>query len=90
VALRQAAESGDQPALQALLDRHVDIDSRDDMGRTALMLAVLHGRTDAVDLLLEQGADPNLADIHGTTPLQAAMAGNERAIIAELQRKGAR
>jgi hypothetical protein len=89
-AFRRAAENGDLPTLRRMLDEHANIDSRDGEGRTALMLAVLRARADAVQLLLDSGADPNLADNHGTTPLQAAMAGKKTAITAALERKGAR
>jgi Ankyrin repeats (3 copies) len=88
--LRRAAEAGDVPSLQTLLDRQAVIDARDDSGRTALMLATLHGQTRAVDVLLAHGADPNAADTRGTTPLQAAIAGNQEAIAAALQRAGGR
>ena len=88
--LRRAAEMGDVPALQALLDKKPAIDARDDAGRTALMLATLHGRNQAVEALLSAGADPNAADAHGTTPLQAALAGDQAAIAAALRRAGAR
>ncbi len=54
------------------------------------MLATLRGRTDAVGMLLDRGADPNAGDSQGLTPLQAAAASNETAIIAALRRKGAR
>ncbi len=73
-----------------LLGRQPDIDARDENGRTALMLAVLRGESRAVDMLLASGADPNAADGRGTTPLQAAIAGNQPAIVAALQRAGAR
>ena len=89
-ALRRAAEAGDLPRLKTLLDTQTDVDSRDDRGRTALMLAILHGHGDVVGLLLERGADPNAADVNGTTPLQAATAQEEPAIVAALRRKGAR
>jgi hypothetical protein len=88
--LRQAAESGNVPALQDLLAKQPVIDARDASGRTALMLATLHGRTEAVDALLSAGADPNAADARGTTPLQAALAGDQPAIAAALRRAGAR
>jgi ankyrin repeat protein len=68
----------------------VDIDARDESGRTALMLATLHGQTHAVDTLLASGADPNAADAQGTTPLQAAIAGGQPSIVAALRRAGAR
>ena len=89
-AFRRAAEMGDLPGLKALLERQADIDSRDAVGRTALMLATLHGQTNAVAVLLAYGADPNAADADGTTPLQAAKAGDHPAIVAALQRYGAR
>ncbi len=89
-ALRQAAEVGDLAALEALVANHADIDSRDAAGRTALMLATLHGQTDVVAALLAYGADPNAADADGTTPLQAATAGDHPAIVATLRRYGAR
>jgi hypothetical protein len=89
-ALRRAAEIGDLPALRALLDEKSDIDARDANGRTALMLATLHGQSVIVDALLASGADPNAADAHGTTPLQAAVAGDQPAIVAALRKAGAR
>ena len=89
-AFRRAAEMGDLPELKALLEKQADIDSRDAVGRTALMLATLHGQTNAVAVLLAYGADPNAADADGTTPLQAAKAGDHPAIVAALQRYGAR
>ena len=88
--LRRAAEIGDLPQMQTLLDGEPLIEARDENGRTALMLAALHGQSQAVDVLLAHGADPNAADGHGTTPLQAAVAGNQQAIAAALRRAGAR
>jgi hypothetical protein len=54
------------------------------------MLATLHGQADAVTALLAHGADPNAADADGTTPLQAATAGDHQTIVAALRRYGAR
>jgi ankyrin repeat protein len=90
-ALQRAAENGDVGTLAALLAAQpTDIDARDELGRTPLMLAVLHGRSEAVATLLAHGADPNAADSQGTTPLQAAQRGEQAAIVQELQRHGAR
>ena len=88
--VRRAAEIGAVPELQTLLGRQGDIDARDESGRTALMLATLHGQARAVDMLLAHGADPNAADAQGVTPLQAAIAGDRPAIAAALRRAGAR
>jgi len=89
-AFRRAAESGDLAALAALRQKQSNIDSRDQLGRTALMLATLHGQTDAVSALLAYGADPNAADADGIRPLQAAVAGDQPDIVATLKRYGAR
>ena len=89
-ALRHAAEVGDLGALAAQLAQGGEVDARDALGRTALMLATLNGRSEAVDVLLAHGADPNLADAHGVTPLAAARAAGEGQIAAALERHGAR
>ena len=87
--LRHAAGNGDMSALRAALERRPLIDARDANGRSALMLAVLRGRGEAVDALLAAGADPNAADVHGVTPLQAALNGEQADIAAALRRAGA-
>lgn len=89
-ALRLAAEAGDLERLQRLLDQSTDVDSRDDAGRTALLLATLHGQADAVAFLLSHGANPSTADANGVTPLSAAISGNHAAIVRMLKHAGAR
>jgi hypothetical protein len=89
-ALREAAQNGNVQRLEALLTERIDIDARDASGRSALMLAVLHDRKDAVNSLLAAGADPNAADTSGTTPLEAAIAAARPEIAAALRRAGAR
>ena len=59
-------------------------------GRTALMLAVARGHAESVDVLLAHGADPNAVDADGVTPLKAALAADQPAIVAALRRAGAR
>jgi hypothetical protein len=88
-ALRRSAESGDIDGVVALLDGKVDIEARDSAGRTALMLAVLNGRDAVVTVLLAHGADPNVTDGHGETPLHLAVAGNHPSIEAALRHAGA-
>lgn len=88
--LRNAATAGDVARLHALIDQRADLDARDSDGRTALMLAVRNGRTDAVVALLTSGADANAADSGGTTPLQAALELDQPAIAAALRHAGAR
>jgi Ankyrin repeats (many copies) len=88
--LREAAASGNAVGVIALLDGTMDIDSRDSLGRSALMLAVIHGGESAVTSLLAKGADPNAADANGETPLQVALSGNYAGIAAALRKAGAR
>jgi hypothetical protein len=88
--LRHAAAIGDVPALRAALERQPVIDARDADGRTALMLAVLRGHGEAVDVLLGAGADPNATDAGDVTPLQAALDAGQTDIAASLRRSGAK
>jgi ankyrin repeat protein len=55
-----------------------------------LILAVRRGQTKAVRELLAHGADPNVADGHGTTPLHAATVAGNSSIIVVLKQAGAR
>ncbi|MCJ1475744.1 Ankyrin repeat domain-containing protein 52 [Lambiella insularis] len=62
------------------------INARDAMGRTALFWAVLCGDIYAVKQLLWSGADPNVADSRGSTPLhQWVMEGSEQMLDALLE-----
>ncbi|CAB0035384.1 unnamed protein product, partial [Trichogramma brassicae] len=45
------------------------LDVRDKLGRTPLHLALRHQYDDTAEVLLRNGADPNLADANGFTPL---------------------
>lgn len=84
------AGAGDSSAPERAPDAARPIDTRDTDGRTALMLAVLQGRLNAVLDLLRRGADPNAADDSGVTPLQAARAKNRPDIADALVHAGAR
>ncbi|CAB0027880.1 unnamed protein product, partial [Trichogramma brassicae] len=47
----------------------VQVDAQDNLGNTPLHLAVCYGKHWAAELLLRNGANPNLADVEGYTPL---------------------
>jgi ankyrin repeat protein len=72
-ALMYAARQGARGAVAALADARADLDATDPDGSTALTLAAINGHADVVALLLERGANPNLADRTGMTPLYAAV-----------------
>ncbi len=68
-----AAREGCIDCMQALLDKHADIDLPDPDGTTALIMALLNYHWDAAKFLIEAGADVNLWDIYGQTPLYVAV-----------------
>lgn len=49
--------------------RNEKVDSRDDSGRTPLMIASAIGEYDVAEYLIQKGADVNAKDYTGTTPL---------------------
>ncbi len=62
-ALAEASAHGDIETLRGILERNPGaVDLRDDIGRTALMLATL---PESLEILLEFGADPNAEDEDG-------------------------
>jgi ankyrin repeat protein/L-ascorbate metabolism protein UlaG (beta-lactamase superfamily) len=73
-----------------LLDRGVDVDARDPLGRTALGLALRHGSNGMVEFLLARGAaiDGKEPDL-GRTPLHMAVAGGRLDLAKLLLDKGA-
>ncbi len=83
-----AAIADDDPVGVRLLLRHkARIDACDALGRGALHGAALAGHAAIADVLLGAGANPNLADRHGTTPL---MEGARRGAVALVELLGKR
>jgi len=81
-ALFEAVQNSDVDAVRAALDAGSDIDAVNDYGSTALFFAADRGSAEITLLLLERGADPNVADsFYGETPLGWAMS-NDHADIA--------
>ena len=68
-----AAGKADTAKLEGLLKEGVDVNSRDDKGRTALMTASRSGQIRIVTILLEKGADVNARDKEGGTALREAV-----------------
>ena len=85
--LRQLIEHGATlnpllPVLSADGDEH-------NIQSTALIWAAEHGQLEAVTLLLDRGADPNLADVESLTPLMAAARSDELEVLQLLIESGA-
>ena len=68
----QAARGGQVEILQRLLAQGVAINTRDDKGNTALILAVTYRQLEVARTLLEMGADPALVNNEGWTALRLA------------------
>ncbi|KAK4032427.1 ankyrin repeat-containing domain protein [Parachaetomium inaequale] len=66
-----------------------DVDAVDEEGKTALAWAVLRGDMQTVQLLLERGADPNICDSNGDSPLALCTHGREPLIMNSLVLAGA-
>ena len=95
-ALIPAAERGHVEIVQELL-RHtnVDVNHVNNLGWTALLEAIILGEggsrhTEVVRLLVEAGADVNLADAKGITPLAHARQRGYQPMVVILEQAGAR
>lgn len=64
-----AAKNGNKQAILKFLDAEIAIDIRDDKARTALHHAVLHEQDMIATTLIAKGADYNVIDADGKTPL---------------------
>lgn len=70
-ALIEALNTEDIPAIESLLKQGVDLNVKDDNGIYPLNYAYQRG-IDVTALLLEYGADPDIIDFTGTSPLHDA------------------
>jgi uncharacterized protein len=91
--LIRAADRGHVRIVERLLDTKVEVDRVNRLGWTALLEAIILGggdreHTEVVRLLVAAGADVNLADGDGVTPLGHARRQGYDEIAAILQRSG--
>jgi len=92
IPLHYAAVEGDFEALVRLLESGSSIDTQDDNGWTALHFAVQDGHSKLVDELLRRGANPNLVNSHGNSPLWVGLMrarGDDYAVVKGLLAAGA-
>ncbi|WP_321798706.1 ankyrin repeat domain-containing protein [Caballeronia sp. J97] len=83
------ARRGDASMLDALLNKGLPPNLRNDKGDSLVMLASYHGHADAVRVLLEHGADANLRNDNGQTPIAGAAFKGFRDVIETLLAHGA-
>jgi len=71
--IMEAARRGLSRDVETLLAKGANIESKDEEGRTPLMIAAQHGRADLVRLLLGKGAQPDARDTHGWNAYMLAL-----------------
>lgn len=71
--LHYAATGGHLDIMRQLLEAHAFIDAESPNGTTPLMMAAHYGSTEALQLLLDEGADPTLKNQLGLTAADFAL-----------------
>lgn len=71
----EAAVNGQFVKIMKLLENGIDVNLKDQEGRTALMYAAFNGHTAIMEKLIEKGASVNLRDAYGRTALMLASSG---------------
>lgn len=94
-ALIPACERGHVEAVQVLLRSGIDLDHVNDLGWTCLLEIVILGdggprHQQVAKLILDAGADPNLADRNGVTPLAHARQRGQQAVARLIEQAGGR
>ena len=87
--LHYAASKAHLPVMKMLLENYAYIDAESPNGTTPLMMASMYGNAAAVQLLIDEGADPMLKNSQGLTAQQFALRAN-RPDSAELVLKAIR
>lgn len=75
------ARTGDTAKLAPALEAGLPANLTNDKGDTLIMLAAYNGHAALVSLLLAHGANPNLLNDRGQSPLAGAVFKNEEEVI---------
>ena len=88
--LYKAAGDGDSTQVVALLDSGVDVNASTRSGSFAINNAAVENETEVIRILLERGANPNVQNGQGDTPLICATkyAGGKTATVKLLIEAG--
>jgi len=85
-----ACAQGDLEMTKALIEQGAFVNQQNFKGQTALYWASMRGDLiSLVDILLENGANPNISDVDGVSPLHIACANGNINIVYRLVKSGA-
>jgi ankyrin repeat protein len=88
--LLDAASGGQTATVLMLLQRGASVNQTCNGGESALFMASIYkGSVDVVKVLLDHGANINLCDVNGCTPLSFAVMRGEREVVKELLERNA-
>lgn len=77
----KAAQAGDIPEMEKWLAKGVHIDTRNSSGETALRIAAVNNDLVTTRFLLDKGANPNITDTAGRSPLSRAAGEGFNALL---------
>ena len=75
VTIHEAALNGQLALVTDLLAKGINVNSKDQDGRTAIMYAAFNGHSEIIRVLIEKGAQVNVYDSFGRTSLMMAASG---------------
>ena len=87
--LADAVKNKDKAAVRSLLKQHVDVNTPQADGSTALAWAAHWNDLETADLLIRAGANVNAANDYGVTPLWEACNNGSAAMVEKLVKAGA-
>ncbi len=87
--LVDAAKNRNHEAVRSLLQQHIDVNTPQADGATALAWAAHWDDLEAADLLIRAGANVNAANSYGVTPLSLACTNQSAAMVEKLLKAGA-
>jgi uncharacterized protein len=87
--LVDAAKNRNREAVRSLLQQHVDVNTPQADGATALAWAAHWDDMETADLLIRAGANVNAANSYGVTPLSLACVNENAAMVEKLLKAGA-